>query len=73
MQFAVDYSPEAKDFAQRGRARIDHFKCPAWLDLVAAVQARYLVYVRFPLQAGSGIGDATVGLGAGKLSMGFHL
>jgi len=60
MQFAVN-SPEAADLVQRGRARVDRFKCPTWLDLVVDVQAGYLVCVRFPLQVGSRIGDATVG------------
>jgi hypothetical protein len=61
MDFAVNYSPEAEDLAQRGRARIDCFKCPAWPDLATTLQERYLVYVHFPLHVGSGIGDATVG------------
>jgi uncharacterized protein (UPF0276 family) len=61
MDFAVNYSPEAEDLVRRGRVRIDRFKCPAWPDLVAAVHERYPVYVHFPLQVGSGIGDATVG------------
>jgi hypothetical protein len=59
MDFAVNYSREAEDLVRRGHARIDCFKCPAWPDLVAAVKARYPVYAHFPLQVGSGIGDAT--------------
>jgi hypothetical protein len=61
MYFAVNYSPEAEALVRRGRARIDRFKCPPQSDLVTRVQERYPVYVHFPLEVGSGIGDATVG------------
>lgn len=66
MQFAINYSRAADDLWRAGKTcgeqsrtiRVDRFKCPAWQDLVAAVQKSYPVYVHFPLLVGAGIGDA---------------
>jgi hypothetical protein len=43
---------------RRGLAPVGCFKGPAWPDLVASVQHRHSVYVHFPLEFGSGRGDA---------------
>ncbi|MGI8855776.1 MAG: multinuclear nonheme iron-dependent oxidase [Thermomicrobiales bacterium] len=58
MRFAVHYSRPAADLVDAGRIAVDSFKCPAWPDLIAAVQAKYPIYVHFPLRVGQGIGDA---------------
>jgi hypothetical protein len=58
MRFAVHYSRPAADLIDAGRIAVDAFKCPAWPDLIAAVQARYPMYVHFPLRVGQGTGDA---------------
>lgn len=58
MEFAVHYSRAAASLVDAGEIAPDRFKCPAWPDLIAAVQARYPLYVHFPLRIGSGRGDA---------------
>jgi hypothetical protein len=58
MRFAVHYSRPAADLIDAGWIAIDAFKCPAWPDLIATVQARYPLYVHFPLRVGQGTGDA---------------
>ena len=58
MRFAVHYSRPAADLVDAGAIAPDFFKCPAWPDLIATVQANYPIYVHFPLRVGSGIGDA---------------
>jgi len=58
MEFAVNYSLKAADLLHQRRIQLDRFKCPAWPDLVADVQATYPTYVHFPLKVGRGIGDA---------------
>jgi uncharacterized protein (UPF0276 family) len=37
------------------------FKCPAWPDLIARTKDRYPIYIHFPLNVGSGMGDAIDG------------
>jgi uncharacterized protein (UPF0276 family) len=58
MNFAVHYSRPAADLVEAGAIAPDFFKCPAWPDLIATVQASYPMYVHFPLRVGAGIGDA---------------
>jgi uncharacterized protein len=58
MNFAVHYSQAAAALVDAGRITPDFFKCPAWPELVATVQANYPLYVHFPLRVGQGIGDA---------------
>ena len=58
MRFAVHYSRPAADLLDAGRIAVDAFKCPAWPDLIATVQAKYPMYVHFPLRVGQGTGDA---------------
>jgi uncharacterized protein (UPF0276 family) len=58
MQFAVNYSREAADLVRSGQIQVDHFKCPAWPELIATVQKVRPAYVHFPLVVGLGIGDA---------------
>jgi len=58
VEFAVNYSFAAADLLGQGQVQIDRFKCPAWPDLIAAVQDIYPIYVHFPLRVGSGINDA---------------
>ncbi len=56
MEFAVQYSPPAAALRDAGKIAVDRFKCPAWPELIATVQARYPMYVHFPLRAGGGSG-----------------
>jgi hypothetical protein len=56
MDFAVHYSAPAAELADAGAIAVDRFKCPAWPDLIARVQARYPLYVHFPLRVGRGTG-----------------
>jgi hypothetical protein len=56
MDFAVHYSVPAAALVDAGAIAVDRFKCPAWLDLVARVQARYPLYIHFPLRVGPGTG-----------------
>ena len=58
MKLAVNYSYPAADLLCDEQIRIDYFKCPAWLDLVATVREIHPIYVHFPLRVGTGIGDA---------------
>lgn len=58
MNVAVHYSQPAAALIDAGRINPDYFKCPAWPDLIATVQAHYPLYVHFPLRVGRGIGDA---------------
>ena len=41
MRFAVNYSRAVADLVDTGKITIDAFKCPAWPDVIAAVQATY--------------------------------
>jgi len=56
MDFAVHYSVPAAALFDAGAIAVDRFKCPAWPDLVAQVQARYPLYIHFPLRVGRGTG-----------------
>lgn len=56
MDFAVHYSAPAAALVDAGAIAVDRFKCPAWPDLVARVQARYPLYIHFPLRVGGGAG-----------------
>jgi uncharacterized protein (UPF0276 family) len=56
MDFAVHYSVPAAALFNAGAIAVDRFKCPAWPDLVAQVQARYPLYIHFPLRVGRGTG-----------------
>lgn len=58
MEFAVHFSQAAADLIDSGAIVTDRFKCPAWPDLIATVQARYPLYVHFPLQVGWGKQEA---------------
>ncbi|MBN1873549.1 MAG: DUF692 family protein [Anaerolineae bacterium] len=58
MQFAVNYSEAAAALLHAGKVQFNRFKCPAWPDLVARVQAQYPVYIHCPLRVGMGTGDA---------------
>ncbi|MHB8645887.1 MAG: multinuclear nonheme iron-dependent oxidase [Thermomicrobiales bacterium] len=58
MNFAVHYSRPAADLLDTGKIAPDYFKCPAWPDLIATVQAKYPLYVHFPLRVGQGTGEA---------------
>ncbi|MFL7794549.1 MAG: hypothetical protein AB8I69_20570, partial [Anaerolineae bacterium] len=58
MEFAVNYSQAAAELLKAGEIEVDRLKCPAWPDLVAAVQAEHPIYVHFPLRVGAGVGDA---------------
>ena len=55
-RFSVNYSPAAASLASAGRVEVDLFKCPAWPDLVAALNVP--LYVHFALRVGLGISDA---------------
>lgn len=58
MKLAVNYSKPAEALLREQQIEFDYFKCPAWPDLVAAVQEIQPAYVHFPLRVGTGIGDA---------------
>jgi hypothetical protein len=56
MDFAVHYSVPAAALMDAGAIAVDRFKCPAWPELVTQAQARYPLYVHFPLRVGRGSG-----------------
>lgn len=56
MKFAVHYSQPAAALVDAERINPDYFKCPAWPELIATVQAKYPMYVHFPLRVGGGSG-----------------
>ena len=58
MKLSVNYSQAAAALQDAGQVQVDCFKCPAWPDVVAEVQARYPLYVHFPLKVGRGLGTA---------------
>lgn len=58
IELSVNYSHAAAELQDGGTIHVDRFKCPAWPDMIAAAQARYPVYVHFPLKVGRGLGDA---------------
>jgi hypothetical protein len=59
MQFAVNWSPQARDLLRAGRIHIDRFKCPDWDNLIHDARMDAPVYVHFPLVVGSGALAAT--------------
>ena len=56
MECSVNYSMAAGELQKAGQLGVDRFKCPAWPDLVAQVQADFPLYVHFPLRTGRGDG-----------------
>lgn len=58
MKLAVNYSTPAANLVRSGAMQTDLFKCPAWPDLLPAVQAILPAYVHFRLKAGAGKGEA---------------
>ncbi len=62
MRFAINYSPQAEQLWREGRIKIDVFKCPDWVDLVARVSQNHRVYVHCALFAGRGL-NAGVDIG----------
>ena len=62
MEFGLNFSNAAIQLYEEGAITPDVFKCPAWPDLIARVQALGLpFYIHFPLGVGAGIGDAIDG------------
>jgi len=61
MQFAVNYSLPVAELFRAGQIQLDRFKCPTWPNVIAEAQAIHPAYVHFPLQVGTGIGDAIDG------------
>jgi uncharacterized protein (UPF0276 family) len=58
MEFSVNYSEPLVRLLEQGKITIDRFKLPAWEDLIERAAQRMPVYVHFPLNVGSGLGDA---------------
>src|SRR3954451_18212031 len=56
-KLAVQYSAAADELRRSGTIEVDCYKCPDWPHLIAEVQARYPLYVHFPLRTGAGRGD----------------
>jgi len=61
MKFGLNYSKTAVKLYEAGVIAPDVFKCPAWPDLIARIKDRYPIYIHFPLNVGSGMGDAIDG------------
>ena len=55
---AVNYSHAARDLVKQRQIELDHFKAPAWPELVTEAQRTLPVNVHFPLTIGHGGGDA---------------
>lgn len=53
---AVNYSAAVADLVNRGEAKLELYKCPAWPDLVTRINGGGPVYVHFPLRVGMGTG-----------------
>lgn len=58
MEFSVNYSEPLVRLLEQGKVTIDRFKLPAWEHLVSTAAQMLPVYVHFPLNVGSGLGDA---------------
>src|SRR3978361_39646 len=58
MRFAIHYSRAVADLVDTGEIAIDAFKCPAWPDVIAAVEGCFPIVLHFPLRVGRGTGDA---------------
>ncbi len=58
MKFAINYSHAAARLYDQGIIIPDLFKLPAWPQVIHELKDRYPLYVHFPLDVGTGIGDA---------------
>lgn len=52
MEFAINWSPQARDLLRAGKIKIDRFKCPDWAGMIADAREDAPIYVHFPLAIG---------------------
>lgn len=52
MELAINYSTQAVELLQKGKIRLDRFKCADWPDMIADASKLAPIYVHFPLEAG---------------------
>lgn len=52
MEFAINWSPQARDLQREGLIQIDRYKCPDWDGMIADARQDAPVYVHFPLVVG---------------------